>query len=83
VVDTVGFNERSWLDDWPHTEELHVVTRYRRLDLGHLDIQITVEDPKTFAKPWHLHHIWELLPGEELQEFVCENNFDLQHMPAK
>lgn len=83
VVDTVGFNDRSWLDDWPHTEALHVVTRYRRVDLGHLDIQITVEDPNTFVKPWHLHHVWELMPGEELQEFVCENNFDLQHMPAK
>ena len=80
VVDTVGFNDRSWLDVYPHSEKLHVVTRYKRPTLGHLDIQITIEDPDTFAKPWHLHHIWDLVPGEEIQEFVCENNTDPQHM---
>ena len=79
VVD-IGFNDRSWLGLYPHTEKLHVVTRYKRPDLGHLDIQITVEDPDTFSKPWRLHHVWDLVPGEEIQEFVCENNTDPQHI---
>ncbi len=83
VVDTVGFNDRSWLDVYPHTEKLHVVTRYRRPDLGHLEILITVEDPETFARPWKLHHVWDLVPGEEIQEFICENNRDPQHMVGK
>ena len=83
VVDTIGFNDRSWLDLYPHTEKLHVVTRYRRTDRGHLDIRITVEDPGTFSKPWNLHHVWDLVPGEELQEYICENNKDPQHMIEK
>ena len=84
VVDTVGFNDRSWLDVYPHTEMLHVVTRYRRPDLGHLDVQIVIEDPGTLTKPWKVHTVWDLLPGEEIQEFICnENNTDPQHMTSK
>lgn len=80
VVDTVGFNDRSWLGSYPHTEKLHVVTRYTRPSLGHLDVRITVEDPDTLVKPWTLHHVWDLVPGEEIQEYVCENNKDVEHM---
>jgi len=84
VVDTVGFNDRSWLDmDYPHTEALHVVTRYRRPDLGHLDVSISIEDPGTFTKSWKVHTVWDLTPGEEIQEFICENNKDPQHMGGK
>jgi len=83
VVDTIGFNDRSWLGLLPHTEKLHVVTRYSRPDLGHLEVQITVEDRDTFVKPWRSHHTWELLPGEEIREYVCENNKDPQHMLDK
>lgn len=84
VVDTAGFNDRSWLDLYPHTEMLHVVTRYRRPDLGHLDVEIRIEDPGTFTQPWNVHAVWDLLPGEELQEFICnENNKDPQHMNGK
>lgn len=49
VVDTVGFNDRSWLGILPHTEMLHVVERYRRPDKGHLGVEVTIEDPGTFA----------------------------------
>jgi hypothetical protein len=84
VVDTAGFNDKGWVHSYPHTENLHVVARYRRPDFGHLDINITVEDPSTFIKPWKVHTVWDLLPGEELQEYVCnENNKDPQHMDAK
>jgi hypothetical protein len=76
VVDTVGFNDKSWLaGGFPHTEKLHVVERYRRPDLAHLTLDVTIEDPGTFTKPWNLHMTWELAPGEELIEYICgENN---------
>jgi Carboxypeptidase regulatory-like domain len=76
VVDTVGFNDRSWLPDGlPHTEMLHVIERYRRPDLAHLTIDITLEDPGTLTKPWQLHTTWTLAPREEILEYICiENN---------
>ena len=80
VVDTVGFNDRSWLDVYPHTEMMHLVTRYRRPDYGHLDIEVSIEDPATFSKPWKVHVVWELVPSDDIQEFICENNKDPAHM---
>jgi len=75
VVDTVGFNARGWLTDgFPHTEKMHIVERYRRPDVAHLILDITIEDPGTFTKPWNLHMNWELAPGEELIEYICNEN---------
>jgi hypothetical protein len=80
VVDTVGFNDRSWIglngtsSGLPHTEMLHMTERYRRPDFGHLEIQVTFEDPGTFAKPYRGTIKLALAPQEELIEFVCENN---------
>src|SRR3954470_18089632 len=78
VVDTVGFNDRSWIgpNGWigPPTEALHVTERYRRTDYGHLAVTITFDDSRTFSKPWTLHPRWDLVPQEELLEFRCENN---------
>ena len=75
VVDTVGFNDKGWLPDaYLSSETLHVVERYRRPDLAHLVIDVTIEDPQTFMKPWNLHMTWELAPGEELIEYVCAEN---------
>ena len=75
VIDTVGLNDKSWLPNgMPHTEKLHVVERYRRPDLAHLVIDVTMEDAGTLTKPWHLHMTWELAPGEELIEYVCAEN---------
>ena len=75
VVDTVGLNDKSWLpDSLPHTEMLHIIERYRRPDLGHLDIDITVEDQGALTKPWQLHTTWTLAPREELIEYICAEN---------
>ena len=82
VVDTTGFNDRSWIGLSPHTEMLHIVERYRRPDLGHLEIAITVEDPGAFAKPWNINMTWNLAPGEDVLESVCENN-KLEHLVGK
>ena len=84
VVDTLGFNDKSWLGDYSHTEQLHVIERYTRRDLGHLDVQVVMEDPGTFRKPWTVNLIWNLAPGEEMLEYVCtENNRDVTHMVGK
>jgi hypothetical protein len=75
VIDSVGFNDKTWLnDDLPHTDRLRVSERYRRLDLGRLQVDITYDDPGMLMKPWFSKFIWELVPGEEIQEYVCENN---------
>jgi hypothetical protein len=75
VIDTVGFNDKAWLPNgMPHTEKLHVVERYRRPDLSHLNIEITIEDPGALKKPWHMRLSWELAPQEDVFETVCENN---------
>lgn len=80
VVDTVGYNDKSWLDVYPHTEKLHVTERWRRRDLGHLEMEFTVEDPDTFLKPWVVHNVWDLAPDEDLIEYVCENNKDAEKL---
>ena len=79
VVDTVGFNDRSWLGGLgggpiPHTEMLHMTERYRRVDFGHMDLAVTFEDPATFVKPFRMNVKLDLAPQEELLEYVCENN---------
>jgi hypothetical protein len=87
VVDTSGFNGKTWLDvrGHPTTEALHVTERFRRRDFGHLDIQLTIDDPKAYTKAWTVN----LLPlhfdaDNELLEDVCnENEKDLKHMGGK
>ena len=82
VVDTVGFNDRSWIIVYPHTEALRMTERYRRVDFGRLEILVTFEDPGAFAKPWTWNLTWHLAPQEELIEFVCENN-TTEHLVGK
>ena len=83
IIDTVGLNDKSWLlaGIWlPHTEMLHIVRRYRRPDRGHLNIDVTLDDPGTFVKPVERHVTWLLAPGEDLLESVCaENNKFLEY----
>jgi hypothetical protein len=82
VVDTVGFNDRGWLGNAPHTEKLHVVERIWRPDFGHLEAEITMEDPGAFSAPWKTTIHAGLLPDEDILEFVCENNKPV-HMVGK
>jgi Carboxypeptidase regulatory-like domain len=75
VVETVGFNDLSWLiDTSPHTEQLRVLERFSRPDLGHLNLDVTTEDPGAFKTPWNPHMAWTLAPGEEIGEYVCNEN---------
>lgn len=76
VVDTIGFNDKTWLDGGglPHSEALHVIERIRRMDHDTLVEDITVEDPMAYAKPLAAHEVFKLKPGWEIREFVCEEN---------
>ena len=86
VVDTRGFNGHIWLDQLarPTTEKLHVIERYQRMDYGHLIIDITIDDPGAYAKPFGSTQEVHLRPGWEPMEFICgENNTDLPHLPGQ
>jgi hypothetical protein len=86
VVESTGFNGKTWLDQTGHptTDALHVIERYRRRDFGHMDLQITVDDPKAYTKPWTINEPMALLPDSDLIEYVCnENEKDLKHLRKK
>src|SRR6185369_17175784 len=81
VVDTVGFNDQSWIRVFPHTEMLHVVQRYPRPNKGRIEKEVIIEDPGTFTKPWKMRVGWDLAPGEEVKEYICnENEKDVPHL---
>jgi hypothetical protein len=85
VVDRVAFDPRVWLDieSHPHSDKLHIVERYHRPDLGHLEIEITADDTGVLAKPWTQKRVADLA-HEEIFEFICtENNRDVQHLVGK
>jgi hypothetical protein len=83
VVDSIGFNDRTWLDAFghPHTEALHVVERFHRRDFGHMELQLTFDDPKAYARPVTLKYSEELVPDTDLLDYVCtENERDIKHL---
>jgi hypothetical protein len=82
VIESNGFNDRSWVGrpGYPHSEALRVTERFRRRDFGHMDVQMTIDDPKTFTRSWTM--TTELLfdADTELLESVCnENEKSRQH----
>lgn len=76
VVDTVGFNDKTWLDrlGHPHSDALHLVERLHRSKDTLID-DITIEDPKAYTKPWTAQRTFELKPKWQLAEYVCEDTF--------
>jgi hypothetical protein len=86
VVDTIGFNDKSWLDNvgHAHTDRLHVTERIRRPDLGHLEIEFTIDDPGTYTKSWIVKRVADLDTRDEIGEYVCtEGERDAVHMVGK
>jgi hypothetical protein len=86
VVESNGFNGKAWLSGRgnPTSDGMRLTERMRRRDFGHLDIQLTIDDPKAYTKPWKAELHPELIPDTELMEFVCnENERDLRHLIAK
>ena len=86
VVDTAGFNDRSWLDAFghPHSESMRVTERFHRRDFGHMEVQITVDDPTMYTKPFTIKINQRLLPDTDLIESFClENEKDRAHIVGK
>jgi len=85
VVTTKGVTDRSWLDvsGHPHSDALVMTERFRRVDVGHLEIEITYSDPGTFRMPLTITRKLRLLPDQELIEFFCtDNEKDREHYVA-
>jgi hypothetical protein len=85
VADSVGFNDLTYIDDGglPHTEAYHSTERFHRRDFGHMDYEITIDDPKAYTKPWKVTIPFELFPDNELMEAVCENERDFDRLVGK
>lgn len=85
VVDSDGFNDKGTIPGGgPHSEALHIIGRFHRKDFGHMEIQFTIDDPKTYRKPWSFKEDHHLLPDTELLEYICnENEKDLKHIVNK
>ncbi|HEY7333910.1 MAG TPA: hypothetical protein VH639_03430 [Bryobacteraceae bacterium] len=85
VVTTAGYNDRTTLDlgGHPHTEALLLTERFHRRDTGHIDIQVTLDDPKAYTRPWNLSIELDLIPDGDLIEYFCENERDAPHLVGK
>lgn len=76
VVDSIGFNDKSWLVNsaLPHTANMHIRERWTRTTMGTMTVELIHEDPEMFEKPWKVVFPLFLAPGENLMENICENN---------
>ena len=86
VIETIGQNGKTWLDmrGLPGTESLRVIERYSRPTVGRINIDVTIDDPKAYTKPWSVKLSWNLVADTDLIESICEeNNKDPQHMVGK
>ncbi len=83
VVESAGFNDRTWLDrvGHPHSEKLRVTERFRRVDFGHMQFQLTYDDPETLTKPLSLSLVMNYAADTDMLENVCnEGNIDRIHL---
>ena len=76
VVETTGLREDGWLDvrGSPFTEKAKITERFRRLNYGTLEIDVTIDDPKAYTKPFTVRVNQRLMPDQELIEFICAEN---------
>jgi hypothetical protein len=86
VVETAGFNDKTWLDliGHPHSEALRIVERYHRRDFGHMDVEMTFEDSQMYTKPFGFKFTEELWADSDIFENFCnENEKDRVHAVQK
>jgi hypothetical protein len=81
VIDTIGLDDRTWLDyqGLPHSDQLHVIERYRRIEHETLQVELTIDDPQTYTKSWSVNYVYKLKPwdiGEEICTLSSEKTFD-------
>ncbi len=85
VVQTTGFRDGLWLDTGgsPLTDAARVTERFRRMNYGTLEIELTVDDPKAYTKPWTIKVNHIIAPDTELLDYICaENERDVQHLQS-
>jgi hypothetical protein len=84
VIDTVGINERSWLDTagHEHSGQLHLIERIQKLDNDHLKYTVTYDDPIFFTQPWSITRTFTRgKPTDRIMAYSCEeNNKDVEHL---
>ena len=86
VVETAGLRDGLWLDTGgsPMTDAAKITERFRRVNFGKLEVEITVDDAKAYTKPWTIKLTQPLAPDTELIDYIClENEKDVAHLPAK
>jgi hypothetical protein len=85
IVETAGFNDKTPLDTagHPHSEALRVIERYRRRDFGHLDVDMTFDDPKMYTRPFTIKVPHDLMADSDVFESFCENEKDSAHLGKK
>ena len=86
VVETTGFNGKIWLDTTkgrPASDQLRVTQRFRRVNFGHMTLEMTFNDPVMYTRPWTVKLPIRLALGTELMETVCENERDSRHLVGK
>ncbi len=77
IIDTIAFNGKTKIDKSSighPRDQLHTIERFRRTDLSHIDYVLTIDDPKTYTKPWDSVRTWTLRPEWEIMEYSCEEN---------
>jgi len=77
VVDTIGYNDKTEVSGFRHSDALHTVERFKRIEDG-FEYEVTIEDPNVFAGPWTETRTYRLNvpPLKRIMEFICENNRD-------
>jgi hypothetical protein len=85
IVETAGFNDKTPLDalGHPHSDQLRVTERFRRRDFGHLDVELTFDDPKMYSRPFTVRIPHDLLADADIFEMFPENEKDCAHMGKK
>ncbi len=76
VADIIGFNEKFWFDNGglPHTDKLHLVERYTRVDMNTMKYEVSIDDPGAYTKTWSASWTLQWIPGEEMPYFLCQDN---------
>jgi hypothetical protein len=86
VVESTGYSDRSWLDGIGHarSEATRITERIRRRDFGHLDVDVTIDDPRTYTRPFSIRYTQTLAPDTDILEYICtENEKDRTHLAQK
>jgi hypothetical protein len=86
VVETIGFPDGTWLDRQgsPLTDAAKITERWRRVNYGRMEIEITVDDPKAYTKPWTIKIIHNIVLDTDLIDYICiENEKDFGHLIGK